>query len=509
MAVDAVETAIAHHQHGVTVAGFTRDGLDQHVQVVARRQATAQRRQRTGRVPAQPTRVAEHRLCIVEAASQGILPDALLHGVGARLQNRQDAAAADPLAQRGHGLGDGCGVMGKVVDHRHAAHRAAVFKAPLDVAEARKGIDRRLWRDPGMARSGDGRQRVHAVVPAQDAPAQRRDVLASVADRKGRSALAGARPLGARPATTDTEMFDRCPAALLQGRREVGVGAVDHQQALARHRAYQVMELGLDRRQVGEDIGVVELEIVEDCRPRPVVDELAAFVEERGVVLVSLDDKERTVGEPRRDGKVLWHAADQEAGGQPGILEDPGQHRGGGGLAVRAGDGQHPLVAQHRLGQPLRAGHVGQPTVKDRLHQRVAAADHVADHIHVGLRLQLRRVPALRQGDTQLLELGAHRRVDVGVATGNGVARLLGDGGDAAHEGAADAEDVDVHAQVKGLCVATPLAAKSAVFRVTTVKLCRPAMAAICVSTGCPGSAAMSAPQACAHSRSKSMMRFE
>ena len=62
-------------------------------------------------------------------------------------------------------------------------------------------------------------------------------------------------------------------------------------------------------------------------------------------------------------------------------------------------------------------------------------------------RIELHGVEALDQADAQRLELRAHRRVDVGVAAGHAVPGLAGDGGNAAHEGAADAEDVDVHGE--------------------------------------------------------------
>lgn len=54
-------------------------------------------------------------------------------------------------------------------------------------------------------------------------------------------------------------------------------------------------------------------------------------------------------------------------------------------------------------------------------------------------------VKAFDQLDALRFELGAHRRVDVGVAAGDAVAGLTGDQGNAAHEGAADSKDVDMH----------------------------------------------------------------
>ncbi len=52
------------------------------------------------------------------------------------------------------------------------------------------------------------------------------------------------------------------------------------------------MELGFDRGEIGEDVRVVEFEVVQNRGARPVVDELRALVEERGVVLVGFDHEE-------------------------------------------------------------------------------------------------------------------------------------------------------------------------------------------------------------------------
>ncbi len=63
-----------------------------------------------------------------------------------------------------------------------------------------------------------------------------------------------------------------------------------------------MMELGLDGAQVGKDVGMIELEVVEDCRARTVMDELRALVAEGGVVLVGLDRRRRATrsGAPTR-----------------------------------------------------------------------------------------------------------------------------------------------------------------------------------------------------------------
>ena len=112
---------------------------------------------------------------------------------------------------------------------------------------------------------------------------------------------------------------------------------------------------------------------------------------------------------------------------------------------MRARDGRDLAPAQHVLGQPLRARDVRQAAVQQALDDGLAAAHDVADDDHVGVQVELRGVVALDQRDALRLELRAHRRVDVGVRTGDAVARGARERRDAAHERAADAEDVQVH----------------------------------------------------------------
>ena len=209
------------------------------------------------------------------------------------------------------------------------------------------------------------------------------------------------------------------------------------------------MELPLDGGQVVEDVRVVELEVVQDGRARPVVHELAALVEECGVVLVGLDDEGRIVAAPSLADtpKLSGTPPTRKPGLQACVLEHPGEHGGGGRLAVRSGHSQHMTALQDMVGEPLRPAGVGQPGVEDRPRSSgLPRRDHVAHHEQVGRELRpatasqpsIRSMPSAR-------ELVAHRRVDAGIAAGHPMAGFSRQRGDAAHEGAADAEDVNVH----------------------------------------------------------------
>ena len=205
-----------------------------------------------------------------------------------------------------------------------------------------------------------------------------------------------------------------------------------------------MVKLALDRCKIIEDVGMIELQIVKDRRSRAVMDELGAFIEEGSVVFVGLDDEQFAAGMAGRHRKIERHAADEEAGRTSCRFEDPGEHCRDAGLAVRAGDRQHVTADEHVLRQPLRAGHVALATVEDRFHERVAARHNIADHPQIGRDRDLFLAETFGELDAQRHHLVAHRRIDVGVAAGNAVARSAGNGRDAAHERAANAEDMKV-----------------------------------------------------------------
>ncbi|CFN25634.1 Uncharacterised protein [Bordetella pertussis] len=245
------------------------------------------------------------------------------------------------------------------------------------------------------------------------------------------------------PASRPSTLTSKAPCSHPFERRRVGR---QHQLAVGRHRAHQVMELGLDGGQIGEDVGVIVFQVVQDGGARPVVHELRALVEKGRVVLVGLDHEgagARRVA--RRHLQVGRDAADQEVGLALRALQDPGQHGAGSGLAVGAGHGQHVRAGQDVLAQPLRAGYIAGAAVQDGFHQRVAAADHVADHEQVGGQRQLVGAEAFDQLDALLGQLGAHRGVDAGVAAGDLVAGRARDQRQATHESAANTKNMQVH----------------------------------------------------------------
>ncbi len=316
-------------------------------------------------------------------------------------------------------------------------------------------------------------QRVEHVVPAQQGPAHLPEFLAAVQDREG-AAVVGDQPRApvqwraVAPRAMHAKALDRRPAPHGKHFRQQGVLAIDDQSPVARHGTHQMVELALDRSHVGEDVGVVVLEVVEDGHARAVVHELAALVEERGVVFVGLDHervagsgrqvraiglgmdsaratlpRRRQCAQPRRHPEILGHPADQETRLASACLQQVRQHGAGGGLAVGPGHRQGLAPGQHRLGQPLRAGHVRAARVQHRLHRRVAARERIADHHLVAVGRDVAGQVTLGQGDAQHFQLGGHGRIDRQVAAFDLVAPLARQRRHATHEGAADAEDME------------------------------------------------------------------
>ena len=83
--------------------------------------------------------------------------------------------------------------------------------------------------------------------------------------------------------------------------------------------------------------------------------------------------------------KLFGNAADEEAGVEAVVLEHPGQQRGGGGFAVRAGHDQRTLAADEKLLEQLRQRTITQLVIQHRFRLRIAARNGVADHHQVGL----------------------------------------------------------------------------------------------------------------------------
>ncbi len=194
---------------------------------------------------------------------------------------------------------------------------------------------------------------------------------------------------------------------------------------------------------------MVELEVVQNQRARPIVHELGAAVEVAGVVLVRLHHEKGLFTQTGGLREVERRAADQVARRQLCLIQNPGEHTCRGGFAVRARDGQHPAVVEDFIAQPGGAGGVAQTALENVFHCRVTPGQPcVADHHQVRRRFELCGIKSFVHRDAGRRQQIAHGRIQGLIAAADAIALLLGELGQAAHQRAADAEKVDVPRQV-------------------------------------------------------------
>ena len=376
---------------------------------------------------------------VVEGLGQFQLKDVAAGGVGAGLEHGPELLGGVFVAERAEGLADGGGMMAEIVDQGHAPGDGAHFHAAAHAGEGRKGrLDLAVFEAVVLGHADDGQGVAHIELAHQvEVELEARDLKL-----RGGGAVSEVEPLDG-VVGPQAEALDGA-VGHAQERGDVGVVAVAQEQTAAGHQIDQALEGQLDGGQVVEDVGVVELDVVDDDRFGEVMEELAAFVEERGVVFVALDDEPFAVGEPGALAEVVGHAADHVAGVEAVVLEDPGQQGGGGGLAVGAAHDDGAFAADEILLQEFGQRAVSQPVLQHRLDLRVAPGEGVADDDQVGPLVQVAlRIPG---GDLNLArgKKRRHGRVEVLVRTGDQESLLLHRGGGGCHGGAANASKMDM-----------------------------------------------------------------
>ncbi len=336
------------------------------------------------------------------------------------------------------------GVVGEVVDHRHAALDAADLLAPLHSPEGLEpGRDLLEGQAEPRRRRGHPERILHVVRPAHGEP-HRPEVPAAAHEPEPGPVRAQREPASlpvGRP--LHRVGLDRAPGPAGDSHHALPGGA-GGQEAVLRHQVHEALEGALVVRLVPVDVGVVQLARGEDRRARPVVQELGPLVEVGRVVLVPLDHEGLAPAQPEVGVEVAGDAAHQERRIPPGVVEQEAHHRAGGGLPVRAHH-HHPVARpDEELAQRLREGHVGQAALPHRRRLRIHRPNDVAHHHHVGPGpVEVLRPVALHDLDAPALELRGHGRVDVLVRPGHLVARRPEHPGEGAHPGSGHADEVD------------------------------------------------------------------
>ena len=186
--------------------------------------AYAQRGQGVSGVPVQAGGVAKHQVGGFQRPGQLAFHGAQFHRVAAGLKHRQDACLGSQAAAQAVERGaQSRGVVGKVVIHGNAAHRAAQLHAALHVLKLAQRCSRHGGFHPRVVGSGNGGQGIELVVHTCQRPFHPRHLAALVQHIKGLWIT-----LGAEVAHRCAKAAHLAPAAGVQHAGQALFQPVDH-----------------------------------------------------------------------------------------------------------------------------------------------------------------------------------------------------------------------------------------------------------------------------------------
>ena len=325
-----------------------------------------------------------------------------------------------------------------VVAAAHGRLVAVALKTPPHAGEARQRAQHGLVRNTQLHRHGDGRERVeHVVLTRQVQHHLQVGQGHAIAPLHGEAHASG---VGAHVDGTHLRILAEAVAGyrarhVSQDLAHAGVVHAQDGRAVERHAVQEVHERLLEAAEVvAVGFHVVGVNVGDHGHH-------GQQVEERGIGLVGLDHDVLALAQPRVGTGAVQAPADDEGRVQPRLGQHAGDQAGGRRLAVRASDG-HALAQAHQLGQHERARHHGNLARARSLYLGVVALHGRGGHHGIGP-LDVGGVVAHMGGDAQALQ-AAQRGAVRQVRARHLVAQVVQHLGDAAHAGAAHADEVNV-----------------------------------------------------------------
>ena len=202
--------------------------------------------------------------------------------------------------------------------------------------------------------------------------------LPAQAERRS-SRAATFRSCACQSAPSDSPNVSTRQCAFAASARASASSAPTQQQPAARNQVDEAPERQPDRLQVGIDVGVVVLDVVDDGDVGQVLQELRGLVEERAVVLVPLDDELAAAADAVAAAEIVGDAADEHARIGAAVRQQPAGQRRGRRLAVRAGDDDGARAPEEVIADRLGQRAIADLPVEHFLELGVAARDGVAD----------------------------------------------------------------------------------------------------------------------------------
>ncbi len=396
-----------------------------------------------------PRRREDDLLARGEGHGVGILKNRSARGVALGLEDAPQGGLGVARADGLHGLAHGRRVVGEVVVDHDAIGRGHQFLALAHALESGQAPLNGRERDAQAEEDSHGGQDVvDVVVPHQWA-------IDLAQDARGAADFEGGAALGVQRRVQGAQLHPTADAKTAHGTRGLardlahqGILEVGPDGAVLGHGAHQLLEDGADFLDGGIDVGVIVLDVVDHQDTGLVVPELRHLVEEGRVVLIALDDEDAPRAELGTQAVVVEDAPNEEGGVAPGILQNPGNERSRGGLAVGTAD-HDPMARLPQKEGPQDLGHAqGRHAQGLRCqHLWVIGTAHVAHDHHIGSRahpVEILLPPPWQHCDAHGGDGLAHGRVNVLVAAADGEALGLEQASERAHPGTADADQVKV-----------------------------------------------------------------
>ena len=279
-------------------------------------------------------------------------------------------------------------VMTIVVDQGEAAglvaveieqvHLAIALEATPDTAKIGQRLDDRGIGHLHLGRHCNRGERVEHVVHARqvELDGQTRSRAIDPHAVEQHASAIGTHVLGANARTRAQSVAHDLLRYLRHYLAHVGVFIAQHGDTVERQALQEVDEGLLDTAKVvAVGIHVIGVDVGHHRDHR-------TEQQEGGIGLVRLGHQEVALAQPRVGAGGIEPTTDDEGRVHRALGEDAGHQRGGGGLAVGAGDG-NALLEAHQLGQHLRARHDRDVTLTRGHHLGVVVLDRGGHHQHI------------------------------------------------------------------------------------------------------------------------------
>ncbi len=225
------------------------------------------------------------------------------------------------------------------------------------------------------------------------------------------------------------------------------------QQAVPWDQVHEPPEGEQHRIEIGVDVGMIELDVPDDRDVGEILEELGGLVEERAVVLVTLDHEVAALSDSIARAllpEIERDATNQQRRIERTAREQPCRQRRRRGLAMRASDDNRARIPEKVIAHSFRERAVTDLPLQDALELGVASRNRVPDHDEVDVRCDVLGSVSAERRDSLLDQEIAHRRIHILIGALDVVPSTLEQRRERGHGRAADADQMDPRGSLNG-----------------------------------------------------------